>query len=134
MRFAGTFMANFISDARWLFLDELGITTGSDDFQNIGSQTPVGSTGCCWPHEVEGPCANSTPSSNINDTITPWRVCHIAGLTNTVADALSRQFEPGVVDWQLPSELVGVERVLLPTRSEGYDIVPYSPRDSGGNL
>ena len=64
----------------------------------------------------------------------PSCACHIAGLTNTVADALSRQFEPGVVDWQLPSELIGVEQVQLPTRSEGYYIVPYSPRDSGGNL
>ena len=64
----------------------------------------------------------------------PACACHIAGLTNTVADALRRQFERGAEDWQLPRELIGVERVLLPTRDEGYYIVPYSPRDSGGNL
>ena len=61
----------------------------------------------------------------------PASACHIAGLTNVVADALSRRFDPAKKDsWKLPAELLSVKRTDLPTRDSTYYILHYSPRVS----
>ena len=61
----------------------------------------------------------------------PTSAYHIAGLTNVVADMLSRRYDPSKSDWQLPDQLHGVDRTALPTRSEEYYIVDSCIRDSG---
>ena len=61
----------------------------------------------------------------------PTSAYHIAGLTNVLADALSRQHDPNKSDWQLPEQLKVVERIALPTRGDDYYLMAYSPRASG---
>ena len=60
----------------------------------------------------------------------PTSAYHIAGLTNVVADMLSRRYDPSIPDWQLPDQLRGFERTALPTRSGEYYIIDSSLRDS----
>ena len=62
----------------------------------------------------------------------PASAMHIPGLTNTLADALSRKFEPSDAIWVLPKELEGVTEVKLPTRTASYYTVDYTPRGSVG--
>ena len=47
------------------------------------------------------------------------------GLTNTLADSLSRKFMPGEADWALPKALESAEEVKLTTRGN-------TPRGSMG--
>ena len=61
----------------------------------------------------------------------PTSANHIAGLTNVVADMLSRRYDPSKPDWQLPDELHGVERTALPPRCADYYIIESCIRDSG---
>ena len=62
----------------------------------------------------------------------PASAMHIPGLTNTLADALSRKFEPSDAVWVLPKELEGVTEVELPTRTAAYYTVDYTPCGSVG--
>ena len=62
----------------------------------------------------------------------PSSALHIPGLTNTLADALTREFEPGDAIWVLPKELEGVTEVKLPTRTAAYYTVDYTSRGSVG--
>mgnify|MGYP000034547704 CR=1 FL=1 len=62
----------------------------------------------------------------------PASALHIPGLTNTLADALSRKFEPGETNWILPKELEDVTEVKLTTRTADYYTVDYTPRGTAG--
>ena len=63
----------------------------------------------------------------------PHAAIHIPGLTNTVADVLSRRNDPAKQPWQLPAELQEVEETKLPTRDASYYKVPYAGRGSVGS-
>ena len=61
----------------------------------------------------------------------PTNACHIAGITNVVADALSRRYDPAKQEsWVLPAEFDNLAQTELPTRDESYYMLPYSPRVS----
>ena len=62
----------------------------------------------------------------------PTSAMHIPGLSNVLADSLSRKFMPGEADWVLPPALEDVEEVKLPTRGADYYIIDYTPRGSMG--
>ena len=61
----------------------------------------------------------------------PTSAYHIAGLTNVLADALSRKHDPNKSDWHLPEQLKKVERTALPARDDDYYLIAYTPRASG---
>ena len=61
----------------------------------------------------------------------PTSAYHIAGLTNLLADALSRKHDPNKTDWHLPEQLKKVERTALPARDDDFYMITYTPRASG---
>ena len=59
----------------------------------------------------------------------PASACHIPGITNVLADTLSRRYDPSKQDkWQLPAELENVEQTRLPTRDAEYYYLQHSAR------
>ena len=69
-------------------------------------------------------------------SVSPYRptsALHIPGLSNVLADSLSRKFMPSEANWTLPEELQDVEEFKLPTREASYYIIDYTPRGSLGD-
>mgnify|MGYP001029518906 CR=1 FL=1 len=63
----------------------------------------------------------------------PKTASHIPGIANTVADVLSRKFEPNRRDWKLPQELHGVEEVFPGDRTPDYYMIAHNPREQVGS-
>ena len=63
----------------------------------------------------------------------PHAATNVPGLTNTVADMLSRRRDPAKQPWSLPEALKGVPRTKLSTRDSKYYLVPYAGRGSLGS-
>jgi hypothetical protein len=45
---------------------------------------------------------------------------HLPGVANMVADSLSRKFETGVLDWNVPAFLLRVPEIVVPVRDRSY--------------
>ena len=50
----------------------------------------------------------------------PEEVTHVPGVTNKLADALSRRHQPPLEGWSVPVALQGVEEAIPPRRDRGY--------------
>ena len=48
------------------------------------------------------------------------------GITNSLADALSRKYEPKATPWQLPAALTDVAEHFAPTREMHYYTFQFS--------
>ena len=66
-------------------------------------------------------------------TIVPHLAQHIAGLSNALADHLSRVFEPGKENEPLPAALPNAHEVKVPLRTSDHYRVPVArvPRRRG---
>ena len=56
--------------------------------------------------------------------IMPMICQHIPGVTNTIADRLSRKYEPNA-QFVLPAALVSAHEAIVPVRDAAYYIVPF---------
>ena len=57
----------------------------------------------------------------------PDAVEHVPGISNTIADALSRRYDPAKT-WSLPALLAGVPETVLPPRTPDYYKTLKQPR------
>ena len=66
-------------------------------------------------------------------TIMPHPAQHIAGLTNVLADWLSRRFEPGKENEPMLAALLAAKEITVPVRTSDYYRVPVArvPRRRG---
>ena len=66
-------------------------------------------------------------------TIMPHLAQHIAGVTNVLADWLSRRFEPGTESEPMPAALLAAKEIQVPVRTSDYFRVPVAriPRRRG---
>ena len=56
--------------------------------------------------------------------IMPMICQHIPGVTNTIADRLSRKYEPNA-QFVLPAALASAHEAFVPVRDAAYYVVPF---------